>query len=97
GTFRRRSRARPHPATFPPSLPEQCLRLPALKRVRRVRDPFSGLGSPAGACARLGVPEFIGSDIDDAYLQVAAERVRDAVKPRMAKAGLRAASKMANG
>ena len=54
-------------------------------------DPFTGLGSTALACARLGVPEFIGADVDETYLEAAAERLRDQGKPRMAKAGLKTA------
>ena len=87
-TIQRRDRDRPHPATFPSKLPEQCLRLHGLKRIQRVMDPFTGLGSTAVACARLGVPEFVGCDIDPAYLELASDRVRDSAKPRMAKAGL---------
>ena len=41
-------------------------------------DPFTGLGSTALACARLGVG-FIGSDIDETYLAVAVDRVRTAL------------------
>jgi len=89
-TIQRRDRDRPHPATFPPKLPEQCLKLHGLTRVRRVMDPFNGLGSTAVACTRLGVPEFIGVDIDETYLAEAAARVTALKKPRMAKAGLRA-------
>ena len=36
-------------------------------------DPFTGLGSTAVACARLGV-NFIGSDIDETYLKEAVQR-----------------------
>jgi site-specific DNA-methyltransferase (adenine-specific) len=89
-TIQSRDRDRPHPATFPPKLPEQCLKLHGLKRVKRVLDPFNGLGSTAVACTRLGVPEFIGVDIDEMYLSEAAARVEALKKPRMAKAGLRA-------
>jgi site-specific DNA-methyltransferase (adenine-specific) len=101
-TIQRRDRDRPHPATFPSKLPEQCLRLHGVKRIRRVMDPFNGLGSTAIACVRLGIAEFIGADIDETYLAVAAERVRElrateSVKSRMAKAGLRAKAKIANG
>jgi site-specific DNA-methyltransferase (adenine-specific) len=85
-TIQRRDRDRPHPATFPSKLPEQCLRLHGLKRIQRVMDPFNGLGSTALACARLGVPEFIGADIDETYLDAAVERLQDVGKPRMAKA-----------
>ena len=38
-------------------------------------DPFTGLGSTAVACARLGV-NFVGSDIDEMYLTEAVERMR---------------------
>jgi DNA modification methylase len=55
-----------------------------------VMDPFTGLGSTAVACARLGLG-FIGSDLDEVYLNAAIERVQDAGKPRMAKAGLKSA------
>jgi hypothetical protein len=37
-------------------------------------DPFTGLGSTAVACARLGV-NFIGADIDETYLAEAVERM----------------------
>jgi DNA modification methylase len=52
-------------------------------------DPFNGLGSTAVACARLGVDEFIGCDIDEQYLAEAVTRLESAGKPKMAKAGLR--------
>ena len=73
-TIQRRDRDRPHPATFPAKLPEQCIRLHGLSRVSVVMDPFTGLGSTAVACARLGV-DFVGSDIDALYLEEAAERM----------------------
>ena len=87
-TIQRRDRDRPHPATFPSRLPEQCLRLHGLSRIETAMDPFTGLGSTAVACARLGV-NFIGSDIDAGYLDVAVERTRGANIPRMKKAELR--------
>src|SRR5215467_9020946 len=96
-TIQRRDRDRPHPATFPSKLPEHCLRLHGLSRVARVMDPFNGLGSTAVACARLGIAEFIGCDIDEAYLNEAVARLEALKKPRMAKAGLRVRAKMANG
>ena len=73
-TIQRRDRDRPHPATFPSRLPEQCLRLHGLSRIRTAMDPFNGLGSTAVACGRLGI-DFIGSDIDETYLKEAIERV----------------------
>jgi len=71
-TIRFRARDRPHPATFPPELPEWCLRLHGVRRIRRAVDPFVGIGASAVAAARLGV----GFDVDAEYLRVAAERVR---------------------
>src|SRR5438094_1178203 len=83
-TIQRRDRHRPHPATFPSRLPEQCVRLHGLKRIQVVMDPFTGLGSTAVACARLGL-SFIGSEIDETYLTEAVERTRAAVAGRTAK------------
>ena len=83
-TIQRRDRDRPHPATFPAKLPEQCLRLHGLKRVKVAMDPFTGLGSTAVACARLGV-DFIGCDVDETYLREAVSRTKDAVERRMAR------------
>lgn len=74
-TIQRRDRDRPHPASFPSKLPEQCLRLHGLERVTLAMDPFMGLGSTAVACARLGV-NVIGTDLDEAYLELAVERTR---------------------
>jgi site-specific DNA-methyltransferase (adenine-specific) len=87
-TIQRRDRDRPHPATFPSRLPEQCLRLHGLNRVRTAMDPFTGLGSTAVACARLGL-NFIGAEIDETYLEEAIARTRDAKTTRMKKAALR--------
>ncbi|MGB6500620.1 MAG: site-specific DNA-methyltransferase [Thermoplasmata archaeon] len=74
-TIRRRSVDRPHPAPFPPELPEWCVRLHGLDRVRTVVDPFVGIGASAVAAVRLGV-DFVGFDLDPGYLQTAEERVR---------------------
>lgn len=75
-TIQWRHRDRPHPATFPARLPEMCLRLHGLARLRRAMDPFLGLGASAEAAARLGVP-FIGFEIEPAYLDYARRRLRD--------------------
>src|SRR5438034_7225578 len=93
-TIQRRDRDRPHPATFPSRLPEQCLRLHGVGRLGVAMDPFTGLGSTAVACARLGV-RFIGSEIDETYLERAIQRTREAVAEngpsKIKKAGLRPA------
>jgi site-specific DNA-methyltransferase (adenine-specific) len=74
-TIRRRAVDRPHPAPFPPELPEWCVRLHGLARARTVVDPFVGIGASAVAAARLGV-DFTGFDLDPGYLTIAADRVR---------------------
>jgi site-specific DNA-methyltransferase (adenine-specific) len=101
-TIQRRDRDRPHPATFPTRLPEQCLKLHGLSRIRTAFDPFTGLGTTAVACARLGI-NFLGSEIDETYLSEAVERTRAANAPqktlpgrgaaRMSKAGLKSREK----
>ena len=78
-TIQSRDRERPHPATFPVKLPEMCLRVHGLGRIRLAMDPFLGLGSTAVACATLGVP-FVGFEIDPGYVADAGERVKDALR-----------------
>ena len=46
--------------------------------MRVAMDPFTGLGSTAVACARLGL-DFIGAEIDEVYLDEAVTRARTAV------------------
>lgn len=77
-TIQNREKERPHPATFPPRLPEMCLRLHGLDRIRTVADPFLGLGSTAVACAQLGVT-FVGIEMDARYLKEAVARTRAAL------------------
>jgi len=74
-TIQSREKDRPHPATFPPRLPEMCLRLHGVDRIRMVADPFLGLGSTAVACAQLGL-NFIGIEMDEGYLKEAIARVQ---------------------
>ena len=78
-TIQSRDRDRPHPATFPPRVPEYCLRLHGLSRVGVVMDPFLGLGSTAVACAQLGF-DFIGIEIDEQYLAEAIDRTKEALR-----------------
>jgi site-specific DNA-methyltransferase (adenine-specific) len=87
-TIQRRDRDRPHPATFPSRLPEQCLLLHGLKRIELAMDPFTGLGSTAVACARLGL-NFVGSDVDGDYLNEAVSRTQSVLTGRMQKAELK--------
>ena len=80
-TIQSRDKDRPHPATFPPRLPEMCLRLHGLERIRTVADPFLGLGSTAVACAQLGV-SFVGMEMDAGYLEEAIARTRAALRAK---------------
>jgi site-specific DNA-methyltransferase (adenine-specific) len=80
-TIQDRAKERPHPATFPPRLPEYCIRLHGRARVQVVGDPFTGLGSTAVACAQLGV-SFVGVEMDEGYLREAVERTRAALAGR---------------
>jgi len=78
-TIQSREKDRPHPATYPPKLPEMCLRLHGLQRLHLVADPFLGLGSTAVACAQLGV-SFLGIEMDEDYLKDAIARTRAALR-----------------
>jgi site-specific DNA-methyltransferase (adenine-specific) len=74
-TIQSRDRDRPHPASFPSKVPEQCARLHGLRRVKTMMDPFLGLGTSAVAAVRLGV-NFIGVELDEYYLGEAIARVK---------------------
>lgn len=74
-TIQSRDRDRPHPASFPVRIPEQCLRLHGLARAATVLDPFLGLGSTGVAAASLGL-DFVGIELDEHYLKDAADRLR---------------------
>lgn len=74
-TIKSRDKQRPHPATFPVELAENCIRLHGTTRVRTMLDPFLGIGSSAIAAQRCGVRKFIGFEIDENYLAEAEQRV----------------------
>jgi site-specific DNA-methyltransferase (adenine-specific) len=71
-TIQRRKSDRPHPASFPPRLAENCIKLHGLKRNLVVLDPFMGIGNTGLACRNLEV-NFIGFETDSGYLRVAEE------------------------
>jgi site-specific DNA-methyltransferase (adenine-specific) len=77
-TIQSRDKDRPHPATFPPRVPEYCFKLHGLERVTTALDPFLGLGSTAVAAAQLGL-DFIGIEMDEHYLNEAIARTRSAI------------------
>ncbi len=89
-TIRSRSRDRPHPASFPPELPEWCIRLHGVGRTKVVVDPFAGIGSSAVAAARLGVG-FVGFDVDPEYLATAVRLVRAEIAAGRADGAVRPA------
>jgi site-specific DNA-methyltransferase (adenine-specific) len=74
-TIQDRDKDRPHPATFPPRVPEYCAKLHGVSRTKVMLDPFLGLGNSAIAAAQLGV-DFVGIEIDRHYLDEAIVRVR---------------------
>jgi site-specific DNA-methyltransferase (adenine-specific) len=80
-TIQNRDKDRPHPATFPPRVPEYCVRLHGLERTSVLMDPFLGLGSSALAAVELGI-DFVGIEIDEHYLAEAIERTRSLIAAR---------------
>lgn len=72
-----RNRREKHPATFPPELPERCIRLHGVGPDGIVLDPFSGLGNTAIAAVRCGV-NSICVELDEEYHREAIQRVRSA-------------------
>jgi site-specific DNA-methyltransferase (adenine-specific) len=74
-TIQRRSKERPHPATFPVQLAEWCIKLHGISRVETMLDPFLGIGNSAVAAKRCGVKNFIGFEIDEKYLAEAGRRL----------------------
>ncbi len=67
-----------HPAPFPIELPEQLIRLYTFKD-DLVLDPFMGSGSALVAAALLD-RRFIGYDLDERYVEIARNRVAEALK-----------------
>lgn len=74
-TIQRRSKDRPHPATFPVQLAEWCIKLHGAARAKTMLDPFLGIGNSAVAARRCGVKRFVGFEIDRTYLTEAKRRI----------------------
>jgi site-specific DNA-methyltransferase (adenine-specific) len=74
-TIIRREKDRPHPATFPVELAENCIRLQGLRENLMMLDPFLGIGNSAVAAKRCAVTTFIGFEIDEGYLAEAKRRI----------------------
>jgi site-specific DNA-methyltransferase (adenine-specific) len=73
-TIRNRSTDRPHPASFPSRLAENCIKLHGVTGNMTVLDPFMGLGNTGQACRQLHVA-FIGFEIDPYYYKKAVQRL----------------------
>lgn len=74
-TIKSRDKQRPHPATFPVELAENCIRLHGIARAKTMLDPFLGIGTSAVAAQKCGVKKFIGFEIDEIYLREAHTRI----------------------
>ena len=74
-TIQSRDKERPHPATFPVELAENCIRLHGVEKLTTMLDPFLGIGNSAIAAQRCGVSRFIGFEIDEIYLAEARRRI----------------------
>jgi site-specific DNA-methyltransferase (adenine-specific) len=67
-TISSRDRQRPHPATFPLEVAENCIRLHGISDGTKVLDPFMGIGNTSLACVKLGV-NCVGFEIDSGYFE----------------------------
>ena len=76
-TIQSSKRDRPHPASFPPELPENCIRLHGSGRETVVLDPFLGIGNSWIASIRCQVGKFYGFDLDKEYVGLARKYVKD--------------------
>ena len=76
-TIQSRDKDRPHPATFPVALVEQCIRIHGKGPATRLLDPFLGIGTSAIAAHRQGLANFTGIELDAHYLETARERIKE--------------------
>ncbi len=80
-TITKRSKDRPHPATFPVQLASWCIKIHGANKDSLVMDPFLGMGSTALACAELEIP-FLGFEIDQEYFKICRERLRGFIQDK---------------
>ena len=76
-TINSRDKDRPHPATFPVALVEQCVLIHGKGKATRLLDPFLGIGTSAIAARRQKLEHFTGIELDEHYLDTAKERLRE--------------------
>ena len=65
-TIQSTDKERPHPATFPVELPENCIKLHGISTDLKVLDPFMGIGNTSLAFYKLGV-HCVGFETDNNY------------------------------
>jgi site-specific DNA-methyltransferase (adenine-specific) len=67
-----------HPTQKPEALVERCLAA-STNAGELVIDPFSGSGTTAVVCARMGL-NFVGFELDDLYVKASRKRVGEMVR-----------------
>jgi site-specific DNA-methyltransferase (adenine-specific) len=87
-TISRRDKHRPHPATFPVELAENCIRLHGVKKNLAMLDPFLGIGNSAVAAKQCGLTKFVGFEIDETYLAEAQRRLGGQASSLSRQAGI---------
>jgi site-specific DNA-methyltransferase (adenine-specific) len=65
-----------HPAIFPDTLPEFCIKLHGYDENTIVLDPFVGSGTTIFTCNKLGI-KSIGIDIDESYINSIKEKLKE--------------------
>jgi len=75
-TIQNKNTDRPHPASFPTKLVEQCILLHGNPQDTVMIDPFLGIGHSALAAKNCCIKEFIGYDIDKEYIKTAQEYIK---------------------
>ena len=71
-----------HPASFPPKLPEMCIKLHGFDSDTLVLDPFSGSGTTCLAAKRLGC-RYLGFETDKEYFRMATEKLQQVLSLRI--------------
>jgi len=65
-----------HPASFPPGLVENCIKLHGLSRCKLVLDPFGGIGTVSRVCSSLDISS-ICIELDADYLEIGRKSVNN--------------------
>lgn len=70
-----------HPATFPETLPDMCIKFSGIAAGSTVYDPFIGTGTTVLAAVKNGM-KGVGTDIDDHYLSFCHRRLENVLNPK---------------